>query len=100
MIRSCNLPPEFPQGFAEFCIVEMWVLVRQFPPGGLSPHHERVHGSLDMWLVFAGAVQSDGHGHQGPVVTLQHLRHRISDTYRELVLVSLLELAEHAVWTQ
>jgi hypothetical protein len=32
--------------------VELRVLVGQFPPRRLRPHHEGVHGSLDVQLAF------------------------------------------------
>lgn len=93
--RDWNLPPKFSQCFAEFRVVEMRVLIGQLPPCSLSPHHKRVHGSFDMRLAFTGAVHAHRHGHQGPVVTLQNLGHRVSDAHGKLFFLALLLV----VWT-
>ncbi len=77
--------------------MQVWILIRQLPARGLSPNHEGVHGSLDVRLVLAGAVHSHRHGHQGPVVALQHLGHRVPDAHGELFyLLVLFEVCEMA----
>lgn len=92
---KANIPPKFAQGFAEFRVVQMRVLISQLPPCSLSPDHECVHGSFDMRFTFTGAVDAHRHGHQRPVVTLQHLGHRISDTHGKLFFFALLLV----IWT-
>ena len=87
---KANLPPKFAQSLAEFCVVQVRVLIGQLPPCSLSPDHERVHGSLDVWFIFAGAVDAHRHGHQRPVVALQHLGHGVSDAHGELLFLALL----------
>lgn len=93
---KANLPPKFAQGFAEFRVVQMRVLIGQLPPCSLSPDHECVHRSFDVRFIFTWAVDAHRHGHQRPVVALQHLGHRISDTHGELFLFALL----FVVWSQ
>jgi len=63
------------------------VLIRQLPARGLSPHHERVHGSLDVRFALAGAAASRWHGQQRPIITLQNLRHRVPNARREPVIL-------------
>ncbi len=87
-------PPEFSEGLAELGVVQVWILIRQLPARGLSPNHEGVHGSLDVRLALDRAAAPRRHGHQGPVVTLQHLRHRVPDARRE-PLVLALQLRDH-----
>lgn len=76
-------PPELPQRFAELRVVQMRVLVGQFPSCGLRPHHERVHGPLHVRLGLVSRVHAHWHGHEGPVVTVEHLAHRLADPCRE-----------------
>lgn len=83
-------PPEFAQSFAEFRVMEVGVLVRELSACRLCPDHEGVHGSLHVRLVFTGAVHADRHGHEGPVVPLEHLGHRVADAHRELAVVFVL----------
>lgn len=70
--------------------MQVWVLIGQLSPCSLSPHHERVHGSFDMGFAFTRAVDAHRHRHERPVVTLQHLRHRVSDTHGKLFLFGFL----------
>ncbi len=74
--------------------MQVWILIRQLPARGLSPNHEGVHGSLDVRLVLDRAAAPRRHGHQGPVVALQHLGHRVPDARRE-PLVLALQLRDH-----
>lgn len=64
------LPPKFPQGLAQFCVVQVWILIRELSAGRLRPDHERIHGSLDVRFTLQGSVPSHGHWYQGPVVPL------------------------------
>lgn len=82
------LPPELPQRLAQLCVMQVWMLIGQFPARRLRPHHEGVHGPLYMRLVLASGVHSHWHWHDGPVVAVEYLTHRIPDFDREtLVLV-------------
>lgn len=74
----------------------MWVLIGQLSPCSLSPHHKCVHGSFDVGFTFTRAVNAHRHRDERPVVTLQHLRHRISDAHGELFFFVFLLI----VWTQ
>jgi len=87
--RGCaarDSPPELAQGLAELGVVQMRVLVGQLPAGGLRPHHEGVHGPLDVRLGLERSVAADGHGHQAPVVALQHLRDGVADAGGEALV--------------
>lgn len=67
----------------------MRVLIGQFPPSCLSPHHERVHGPFDVRFAFTRAVHAHWHWHQSPVVALEHLGHRVSNAHGELLFFAL-----------
>lgn len=67
--------------------MQVGVLVCQFPPRRLRPHHERIHGPLHVRLALVAGVHAHGHGHEGPVVAVQHLAHRLADTDGETVVL-------------
>ena len=80
-------PPQLPQGLAELGVVQVGVLIGQLPSGRLRPHHEGVHGPLHVRLALVAVVDADRHGHQRPVVAVQHLAHRLSDADGEAVIL-------------
>lgn len=92
-----HLPPEFSECLAELRVVKVRVLIRQLPPSSLSPHHERVHWSLNVGLILGRSVNAHRHGHEGPVVTLEHLGHGFADASGKLVFLVLLEVAQRSV---
>lgn len=83
---ACS-PPELPQGLAELRVVQVRVLVGQFPPRRLRPHHEGVHWPLHVLFVLVSAAYANGHGHEGPVVALEHLAHSVADSRGEAVVL-------------
>lgn len=87
--RLHHSPPEFAQGLAELGVVQVGVLVGQLPPRGLRPHHEGVHGPLHVRLALVPVVHAHRHGHQSPVVPVQHLTHRLPDADGEAVVLLL-----------
>lgn len=91
LVWKCNagLPPKFSKSFAELCVVQMRVLVGQFPPRCLSPDHECIHGPFDVRFAFTRAVDAYWHRHQSPVVALEHLGHRVSNAHGELLFFTL-----------
>jgi len=89
-------PPQFAQRLAELCVVQVGILVRQLPPRRLRPNHERVHWPFHMRFVLRPSLPLTRHGHQRPVVTFQHLRHRVTDAGGEpLVLWAALRFARN-----
>lgn len=63
--------PQFSQCFRQLGVVKLRILIGQFSPRSLSPHHERVHRSLDVGRSFVtGALGSDRY--QSPVVSLKN----------------------------
>ncbi|XP_017719296.1 PREDICTED: uncharacterized protein LOC108523282 [Rhinopithecus bieti] len=78
--------PQLAQHLVELGVVQVRVLVSQFEARCLCPHHERVHGPLQVRLGFERATT-----HQAPVVALESLRHGVADAVRE-ALVCLLRL--------
>lgn len=85
-----NSPPQFAQSLGELSIVQVWVLVSQLPPCCLSPHHEGIHRSLDVWLPFLSTGRIPcRHRNQCPVITVQDMTDRILDLSREGLVGSL-----------
>ncbi len=80
-------PPKFSECFAELGVMQVRILIRQFPARGLRPHHERVHRPLDVRLVLAARVHAHGHRHERPVVAVEHLTDRLADADGEAVVV-------------
>jgi len=94
------IPPEFPERLAELGVVQLRVLIGEFPTSSLRPDHERVHRPLDVRLslvpvgpgtthdaLAAGPARgrADRHRDQRPVVAAEHLADRLLDLLRELV---------------
>lgn len=67
------VPPKLAKGLAEFSVVQVRVLISQLAAGSLGPHHECIHGPLDVRLPFLTAIGPGGHGNQSPIVSLQDL---------------------------
>ena len=75
---SCS-PPQLAQGLGELSVVQVRVLVGQFTSCGLGPHHECVHRPLDVRLALFTPWRTCGHGHQRPVISLEHLTDGVLD---------------------
>lgn len=80
-------PPQFAQSLAELSVVQMRILVRQLLPRCLRPNHKRVHRPFHMRFALQPSLPLRGHGYQRPVVTLQHLRHRVADAGGEALIL-------------
>lgn len=87
-----SLPPQLPQSLAQLGVVQVWILIRELSAGSLRPNHERIHGSLDVRFILQGSVPPHGHGHQGPVVSLEDLRDGVPYASREPVVVLGVQL--------
>lgn len=86
-------PPQFAQSLAELSVVQMRILVRQLLPRCLRPNHKRVHRPFHVRFALKPSLSLTGHGQQRPVVTLQHLRHRVADAGGEArILPDVLRL--------
>lgn len=86
-------PPQFAQSLAELSVVQMRILVRQLLPRCLRPNHKRVHRPFHVRFALQPPLSLTGHGQQRPVVTLQHLRHRVADAGGEArILPDVLRL--------
>ena len=66
--------------------MQMRILVGEFTPRGLRPHHEGVHRALNVRFPLLGAVGSRRHRHQRPVVALEEVTDGVLDLLREFLL--------------
>lgn len=47
-----NSPPKFAQSLGQLRVVKLRILIGEYSPRGLSPHHKRVHRSLHVGCSF------------------------------------------------
>lgn len=71
----------------------MRILVRQFLARSLRPNHKRVHRPLHVRFALQSSLHMRGDVHQRPLVPLQHLSYRFSDTcWETFILQTALRL--------
>lgn len=72
-------PPKFAQSLGQLRVVKLRILIGEYSPRGLSPHHKRVHRSLHVGCSFVTGTLG-GNRYQGPIVSLKNFGNRGADS--------------------